>query len=57
MGRGKDLEVRAEYIKGNELLRNLVGECWEIKLLSNDEWSGKPNEEFITNTKDNRKPL
>lgn len=57
MGRGKDLEVRAEYMKGNELLRNLGGECWEIKLLSNDEWSGKPNEDFITDTKDNRKPL
>lgn len=56
-GRDKKLEIRAECMKGSEWLRNPGGECWEIKLLSCDEWLGKPNKEFITNAKVNRKPL
>lgn len=43
IGKGKELEIRVEYMRGSELLRNSLGEYLEIKLLSDDEWPGKPS--------------
>lgn len=32
MSKGKGLEIRAEYMKGSELLKNAFGKGWETTL-------------------------
>lgn len=57
MSKGKGLEIRAEYMKGSELLKNAFGKGWEIKYSQMMNGLQSQTEKFVTKAKNNRKPL